>query len=63
MNFFIIYYGKYKYNGEAESVINNLNNYVYSLVEDVSPQYVICTSNQEHLVISQEELEVMQSEK
>lgn len=59
-NCFILYEGKYKSTGEAVAVIHNLNNYVYSLVEDVSPQYVICTSNNEHFVISQEELEIMQ---
>lgn len=58
-NCFILYEGKQKATGEDVAVIHDLNNYVYSIVENVSPKYVICTSDNEHLVISQEELELM----
>ncbi len=56
---FILYEGKQKSTGEDVAVIHDLNNYVYSIVENVSPQYVVRTLNNEHLVISQEELELV----
>ena len=58
-NCFILYEGRHKSTGEDVAVIHDLNNYVYSLVENVSPQYVICTSDKEHLVISQQQLELI----
>ena len=58
-NCFILYEGVCKTTGQDVGVIHDLNNYVYSLVEDVSPQYVVCTESNEHMVISQQDLELM----
>ncbi len=55
---FILYESQYKISGETVAVVQDLNNSIYSLVEDLIRKYVIYTPQKELLVVSEEDLEL-----